>query len=387
MKKRILISNGRFPKVLDLIRRLASKGHLIYVTETRALYLSRFSKALFKSFVVPSPRFSPLEHIDALINIIKEHKIDLFIPTWEDAFVVSSHLEKFPASCTVLVEKFALLLKLHEKGSFIRLLDELQVAVPKTVAVESLEELKAIDLPLYALKGTYSRGSKKIYKVRKGEPLPAIRFSSPWIAQEWVEGKNFATFTICHQGKIYAHSTYPMEFVVQKPGFFRPKVGGFSLSFRSIDHPAIYEWTKSLVAKLNYTGLIAFDLIENQDGVIYPIECNPRGTSGMTLFPEDADLAGALLGTLSLPCIAPAGIKKQMLFAQLRYGWKVALACKKPLYFLQQLLTYGDLTFSLKDLRPFFTQFFLIYYHFSEKIRGRNSHGDRVRDIEYNGKE
>lgn len=47
---------------------------------------------------------------------------------------------------------------------------------------------------------------------------------------------------------------------------------------------------------MRFTGQIAFDFIEESDGTIRAIECNPRATSGITLFDVTGDLPIAFFG-------------------------------------------------------------------------------------------
>ena len=169
---RILVSNGRSPITLNFIRLLARHNHEVYVTETNNFHLSRFSNCVKKCFTIPSPRFSPQKHIEALIAITQVHKIDLLIPGWEDAILISKHMHEFP--CPVFTSNYSLLEKLHHKGLFIRLLEELNFKTPKTLWIPSNEALQQIPLHQYALKACYSRSSQHVFKITPHTPLPNI---------------------------------------------------------------------------------------------------------------------------------------------------------------------------------------------------------------------
>ena len=54
--KNILITSGRSPVALDLARQLRQAGHTLFMVDSLHLYISRFSNAISKSFVVRSPR-------------------------------------------------------------------------------------------------------------------------------------------------------------------------------------------------------------------------------------------------------------------------------------------------------------------------------------------
>ena len=386
--KRILITNGRSPITLDFIRTLCHAKHEIYVAETSNLHLSKFSNCVKRSFVVPSPRFSPKEHIRKLIEIICDNKIDFFIPAWEDIFLISKHLKEFPTSCFVFASKYPILHRLHHKSLFIDLLESHNIKTPKTVIVESLNALKEINFPQYALKACYSRASQSVYKIKNGDPLPDIEpsRSSPWVAQEWLEGKCFCTFSLCHKGKVHAHSTYPVDFTIQDKGKLNATVGSYCMTFRSIDHEAIQNWVENFARKITFTGQIAFDFIELPNGELYAIECNPRITSGVTLFSKRSNLDQALFGINKTLIKADPKIKKQITTGMLLYGWRTAITCKKlPLYF-HRLLSFKDLVFQFRDPLPFFAQGFLWLKHLADIRRYKKRlHGAFTHDLDFNG--
>ena len=55
------------------------------------------------------------------------------------------------------------------------------------------------------------------------------------------------------------------------------------------------EWIANFVLDLGYSGFIAFDFILDENGDAWPLECNPRLTSGIH-FMDYADLAASILG-------------------------------------------------------------------------------------------
>lgn len=386
--KRILISNGRSPVTLDFIRNLFHAGHEIYVSETSNLHLSRFSNCVKKCFVVPSPRFSPKEHIKELVQIIKNESIEIFIPTWEDVFLISQNLSAFPSSCFVLASPYSILHKLHHKSLFIDLLASYEIPIPKTILVNSLEDLESVDLPKYALKACYSRASQSVYKIRHGDPLPSIEptISHPWIAQEWIDGKNFCTFSLCHRGKVHAHATYPVDFTLEEKGRLNSTIGSYCLTFQSVDHEAILAWIQNLVQKIGYTGQIAFDFIERSNGELYAIECNPRITSGVTLFSKNSHLDQAVFGENEILIKGDPEIRKQIAMGMILYGWRSAIACKKIFLFIRMLLSFKDLVFYAKDPLPFFAQGFLWIKHIIDiKRYKKRLHGAFTHDLDFNG--
>lgn len=152
MTKKILISSARFPQALGFIRTLASPKVEIYVVDSQKIQVSRFSKYVKESFVVPSSKFSPKEHIDALVELVKKEKMDYLIPSWEDIFTIAKNVHLFPKECNVFVSDYSLLQKLHHKEHFIHLSSFLGFPTPRTLLIDSIEGLKNIPFETYALK-------------------------------------------------------------------------------------------------------------------------------------------------------------------------------------------------------------------------------------------
>ena len=75
-----------------------------------------------------------------------------------------------------------------------------------------------------------------------------------------MEGKRYCTYSVCRDGKVNAHATYPVSYAI----------GGSScLSFSSIEHQPILDWITEFVAAQRFTGQAGFDFIEGADGSLY----------------------------------------------------------------------------------------------------------------------
>jgi hypothetical protein len=68
---------------------------------------------------------------------------------------------------------------------------------------------------------------------------------------------------------------------------------------------AVRNFVANFARKLDFTGQLSFDWIQQADGRVSPLECNPRATSGCHLFGLDDALPAALAGTLD-DCIEPS---------------------------------------------------------------------------------
>jgi hypothetical protein len=99
--------------------------------------------------------------------------------------------------------------------------------------------------------------------------------------QEFITGQEYCTHSTVRQGKIRLHCC--------------SESSPFQVNYEHIEKPEIYAWVEKFVKELNLTGQISFDFIQAKDGTVYPIECNPRTHSAITMFYNHPGLADAYL--------------------------------------------------------------------------------------------
>lgn len=360
-KKRILLTGARFYVALDLARQFHAHGHEVYAADSTKRNVCRYSNSIKKNLIVPSPRFSTKLFIEELVRIVKEHDIDMLVPTFEETFFISEHLDKFPKSCQIFTLPYERLDPLHDKWKFTETLKKYGFETPTTFLLNNQEDLQKISFSSpYILKACYSRASLNVYKVLPSTAPPSIQIEphNPWIAQEWIEGDHFCTYSICQKGELKAHATYPVKFTVS---------GSSSLTYQSVQHPGIIEWTKRLVKELDYTGQIAFDFIQTKEGKLYAIECNPRATSGAHLFNPEDNLISAFLDANDDIIYPSNDSHKQLAIGMLLFGWKN----KSKRDFFQTMTRTKDVIFSRKDLKPFLAipYIFGMYWGMGRKLK------------------
>lgn len=347
-KKKILITFGRSFLSLDLARQWHAQGHEVFVADSIKAHVSRFSKAVNKSFSVPSPRFQPDQYLDAIVEIVEREKIDLLIPIYEEIIHLSKAVSRFPKHCKVFCPSYDIYEKLQNKWLFQELLREMEIPCLKTSLIRDKSELLKLQFPVeYALKPCYSRASKMVCKVQPNQAPPNIEIASynPWVAQEWAYGNRYCTYSICHEGNLYAHGTYPVDYAID---------GHSCINFEAINQPKVVEWISRFVKSIGYSGQIAFDFIEDNKGTLYAIECNPRATSGLLLFSEADRLDRAFLRQNEQPIFPREGSSRQIAAGMLLYGWRKSARQHHSLSnFLKVLFSTKDVILNRNDLKPF----------------------------------
>jgi hypothetical protein len=281
----VLLTGGRAPVCLELARAFAGAGWRVIVAESLPVHLCARSRAVAACHRVPEPNAEPAAFITALERIIDTEQIVLLLPTCEEIFWVARGLDRLQGRCRVLVEPLERLRQLHSKWAFIQLVASLGLPVPATTLLTERPSLAENHEGL-VLKPVFSRFAAKVQLLQPGQrPGPfAPTAAQPWVAQQLLRGRHLSTWSVAHAGRLTAHADYAAEF---RAG------GGACISFRPAGIPAVEDWVSRFVGALGFTGQIAFDFIQTADGTLYPLECNPRATSGLHLL-QPADLVRAL---------------------------------------------------------------------------------------------
>jgi predicted ATP-grasp superfamily ATP-dependent carboligase len=303
---RVLILGGRAPVALDLARRFARQGWSVVAGDSMSCRLTTWSHSVAVSVRLPSPRFSPQAFVDALRRVIDAHSIDLIVPTCEEVFYLSRYRDLLPSEVRVAVADFATLDRLHSKWTFLELARECGADAPASARVDSLEQARAwAGTDAVVIKPEYSRFGTHVRLYPQGIPADAkpLELSAAWVVQRFCRGRELCSYSVVDRGKVLAHVAYRPTYRL---------AGSASFWFEACDVPAIRQFVDTLAARLDYTGQIAFDWIQSEEGRVSVLECNPRAVSGVHLFKDDDDLPGALAGTVA-SCLSPVAGAASML--------------------------------------------------------------------------
>jgi predicted ATP-grasp superfamily ATP-dependent carboligase len=378
----MLLTGGRSFATLELARNFHAAGYSVFLAESIRGSLSAPSRALQANFLVPPPRQQPQEFIRALLDIIRQNRIDLLIPTGEETFCVARHRTELSADCTVFVDSLDNLRTLHNKATFIQTAQELGLSVPQTCLVETQAQMSEAFTrwPRLVLKPVYSRFASHILILpsrRQAEIAFQKNTSSAWVAQEFIAGSHICTYSVAHQGHLTAHCAYHSEFKFGR---------GSTILFQPADHPAAFAWVKQFVAARRYTGQIAFDFIETPQDELLALECNPRATSGIHLFAGQPGFHEAYTNP-AFPCLVPlTGNSFMVLSAMLLFGLPCALQKREFKHWLAAFTRSRDVIFSARDPLPALLQLrSALYFAYLGRRHGISISEATTFDIEWNG--
>ena len=311
-------------------------------------------------------------------NILKEKRVELLIPTCEEVFHIAKGLNDLP--CRVFTEPLAKLDGYHNKWKFVVKAGECDLRVPESMLIMRQDDL----LYAYAhwskvvLKPVYSRfAARTLILPSLKQALSTLTFSEPWIAQEYIEGQQFCSYSVCHNGRITAHAVYPTIFTAGQ---------GATIAFQSVEHAAIYEWVRTFVEHYNVTGQMAFDFIQTADGHVTALECNPRATSGLHLLTDNPQFVEAFFNA-EMDCVTPYAHTSRMLgTAMLMYGLPASLFNGRLGAWLRTFFHSDDVILDFQDPLPFLLQLrsILAYMNLGRR-QGISALEASTFDIEWNG--
>jgi predicted ATP-grasp superfamily ATP-dependent carboligase len=376
----ILITGGRAPAALELARIFKRAGHQVFTAESQANCLTQASHCVQCAFHVPPPRQNTAQFIQALKHIVQDQAIDLIVPTCEEVFYLAQGRAELAPHCQVFVEPLERLRPLHHKYTFIQLAQRFGLSVPKTALVRSPQDLRAAARrwPDWVLKPVYSRFATQTLIRPSLQQAEWACTQGQWVAQEYLPGPAYCTYSVAHQGQLSAHAVYRSEFTAGQ---------GATVAFANCLHPAIQAWVERFCAAYHFTGQIAFDFIEDAEGRPLAIECNPRATSGVHLFANSPHLAAAFLEPgpeTVLP--APDAPASMLTAAMLLYALPAALKTGRFLSWWAAFTRSQDVLWRWSDPLPTLYQVgSLLHFVALARRRGISALQASTLDIEWNG--
>ncbi|GKS09683.1 hypothetical protein YDYSY3_06830 [Paenibacillus chitinolyticus] len=272
----VLLTGCRSYTALDLARRFRDSGWNVFAADSVKFPVCRGSRAVKELFHVPSPREGCREFIAALAAIIRSAGIDLLLPTSEEIFYIAHEREELSRYCRVFCDDFEVLNSLHNKWTFSGLTEGMSARTPETKLLTSAAQLKELGDPsAFAFKPVYSRFASEALLAPSRLPEGfAPSADRPWIAQRYIRGLELCSYHLAVDGEIAAYGSY-------EPSYRLGQASGYY--FKPIHREKIDRFAAELVRKLDFTGHVAFDYIEEKDGTLHVLECNPRATSGLHL--------------------------------------------------------------------------------------------------------
>lgn len=323
--KTILLTGTRAPATLDLARRLSGEGLRVIGTDPLRFPLGRFSRAYAAHHRVPAPNEDAAAFVDAILTIIEKERVDLLWPTCEEIFHLAAAHDRLAGATRLLFEPLAALRPLHDKLAFARIAGDFAPASwPAAVAPR---DRRLVWKPCY---------SRFAARVRFEAPPPD---PSGWMAQEFVEGEEFSTWSLCLDGEVRLTTSYRS---VARAG------RGAGCAFVPHRDAEAESFIARIAAGRSFTGSLAFDWIRSHEGRLHVIECNPRLTSGLHLLDPAVSIRSLFDHAIPDPPLRPVQLLGPTFCSDLRVaGTSPDLIVSKddPLPALGQAIAFAELAF------------------------------------------
>lgn len=302
--KRILLTGAKMTKCLTLARSFHAAGHRVFMVETKKYWLSgnQFSNSVAALYTVPAPQHEPEGYIQGLLDIVKKENIDMFIPVSSPVASYYDSLAKPALSpyCEVFAFDADITKMLDNKFTFNQKASAVGLSAPKTFLITQPEQVLNFDFAAdgssYILKSIAYDSINRLALLKLPcdrqkmvdyvQSLP-ISSENPWIMQEFLKGQEYCTHGVVRDGELLLYAC--------------SKSCDFLVNYEHDYNPAIREWVTRFVKELRLTGQICLDFIQAEDGTVYPIECNPRTSTCITMFHDQPKIvADAYFGTHAL---------------------------------------------------------------------------------------
>lgn len=378
----ILLLGGRAPATLELARGFYQAGYRVVVAESVPVSLTAASRAVVGRYALPAPTQEIREFGKTLSAIIHKEGVTFLLPTCEEIFHLARVREMLPSGCNVFVPPLADLHSVHHKGLFVEKARGYGLAVPETWVVTTLTEIEPFlaTSATWVFKPAYSRFAIKTLICPSPLQVRAIvqpTADQPWVIQKFMGGRQICTYSVSHAGRLTAHCAYPTEWTAGQ---------GATVAFRSIEHPASREWVEAFVAASGWTGQIAFDFIEQPDGAVVAIECNPRATSGVHLLASQPHWIRSYLEA-DRPCIIPMpGFGAMVGGGMLFYGLPTVRTRTQWQAWIHTVQHSRDAVWRWDDPKPWFWQWLALGAFVGRGVRlGISPLEATTWDIEWNG--
>lgn len=285
--KNILLTGAKMTKCLTLARAFHAAGHKVFMVETKKYWLAgnQFSNCVERLYTVPTPQSNPDGYTQALLDIVKNENIDIFIPVSSPVASYYDSLTKPVLSphCEVFVFDADITKMLDNKYTFNQKARAVGLTAPKTFLITNPEQVLNFDFAAdgskYILKSIAYDSINRLALLKlpcapekMAEYVRSLPISpeNPWIMQEFLKGQEYCTHCVVRNGELVLYGC--------------SKSCDFLVNYEHDYNPAILEWVTRFVKELKLTGQICLDFIQAEDGTVYPIECNPRTSTCITMF-------------------------------------------------------------------------------------------------------
>jgi biotin carboxylase len=317
---------------------LGPAGYHVEVLDSDPLCIARFSRWASRVHRVPAASLEPLAYLESLRRVVEERKIDVVLPTHEQAWLFAA-AARLLSDVPVAVAEIDAFDRVQSKIELARLLDQLGLPQPAWRVIASERDLDRLPFP-YWLKSPFStagQGVRHVVDERSraaacGDLLDDSDLSV--IAQAPAQGEYGQVQALFDRGRLLAaHTSVGIGI----------GIGPSAAARLSVEHPEPRRHVAKLGAALHWHGGLTLDYFHS-GGAPQFIECNPR-----TVEPANATAAGVNIPALqvSLTMGGPLPARTQEGRAGVRTHGTIALVLGAAAYRRSRQAVVGELVGAL----------------------------------------
>lgn len=278
---RVLVTNAKNRIAYNIVRSLARKGVEVYCADFVPRAMSFYSRYSTGHFVYPSPFREQEQFVACLIDKIRELKIDVLIPVFEELFLVAKYKHELAKHVNMAVPDYEQILIAHNKDRWEAIADRLQIPVPRTYAIETFlaEPWRMAELVFPVLvkpkQGGGGWGISRLASaaefrefLTKGttEGLPWTRF----LVQEMIQGDTICVAMVFCRGQLRGKVSYRQ--LREYPVF-----SGQATCRISVSSPGAEGNLQRVLEHLAWHGVCQADfVVDKKTGIPYLVDINPR---------------------------------------------------------------------------------------------------------------
>jgi len=284
---KILVTDGNSRAALAIVRSLGRKGYNIVVGAIKHPSLASCSKYCAEHLIYPDPEKDQQRFIDVISDFIKTAKVDIILPVTDITTILVTHYRvKLEQYCHVPFADNETIVKAASKDKMMRIASEINIPIPKTFYLESINQIDEYDDSLgypVVLKPARSRirtvngflSTSVGYAADRAGLEYTLRQKSkrefPILLQERITGPGVGVFVCYNKGKLVA--CFGHKRLREKP-----PSGGVSTLRESIAvHPKALEFSKLLLDYLKWHGVAMVEFkLDVEDDTPKLMEINGR---------------------------------------------------------------------------------------------------------------
>jgi len=286
----VLVSYGWNRIAYAITRSLGSRGVPVFVADASSISMAGLSRFARRKMLCPSPYGNPEAFVRGIVRLLNKTEARIYMPAHEETLLSARFRELFPPHVIIPVPEFSALKLAHMKGRLLAQAECLGIPIPRTVRVESLDQLPSLvrTIPYPSvIKLNQSNSAKGVFYVDTPDALLAkypqviqdfgVAAKDYPLIQEYVHGEGWGVSLLYNKGQLRAKFVHRR--LVEKT-----HTGGTSTRRVSAVNAPLEGAAQRLLDHLQWHGVAMVEFkYDPCSGRFWLMEVNPRFWGSLAL--------------------------------------------------------------------------------------------------------